>query len=144
MLYIIGAVTVDTFPFSAEQVERSYSATWAEKAVMGRMPPSEFMGEGPESLSLSGKLLPFKLGGMTQLEALKSYMSAGTVVPVMRGDGARLGNFAVTAISESHDHLQKNGVGFVVSYRLSLKKMAGSGVGSLLTVEGLLSLFSSL
>ncbi|WP_319498096.1 phage tail protein [uncultured Cohaesibacter sp.] len=143
MLYCIGAVIVDTRPFSAEEMGHSVSATWAEKAVMGTMPPSEFMGAEAETMTLSGTLLPYKLGGLTALETLKGYVGAGAVVPVMRGDGARLGNFALVSISETHKHLQRQGVGFVVSYSLSLKMMPGSGLGRMQTIEGLLSLFDA-
>ncbi|SNY94048.1 hypothetical protein SAMN04515647_4373 [Cohaesibacter sp. ES.047] len=141
---MIGAVSVDTKPFPADSFSRSSTATWAEKAVMGTLPPSEFMGEGPESLSLSGKLLPYKLGGLSELDTLRSYLKKGEVVPVMRGDGVRLGTYALTDISEKHDHLQREGVGFVIGYSLSLKKMPETGAGQQQTVDGLLSLFEGL
>ena len=144
MFYMIGAVQVDTAPFSADQVSRSFSASWAEKPVIGTMPPSEFMGEGGESFTLTGKLLPYKIGGLSELDALKAYLSKGTVVPVMRGDGTRLGNFAILSIEETHNHIMGPGIGFVIGHSVKLRRQPGTTSGGLSTIEGLLSLFDSL
>lgn len=141
MLYMVGSVEIDTRPFPADKVSLSASSSWAEKAVIGAAPPSEFMGEGPETLSITGKLFPFKLGGLSELQVLKGYMRQGQVVPVMRGDGARLGSYAITSISDNHSLLQNGGVGFVVGYTLSLKKLPAVAGGQASTIEGLLSLF---
>lgn len=144
MLFMLGALTIDTRPFSANKVSHSAGADWAEKPVMNALPPSEFTGEGADTLTISGQLLPYKLGGLTQLDAAHQLRKKGTVVPVMRGDGERLGNYAITSITEDHTHLQAEGVGFVVMYSISLKKMPGSTNGQQHTVESLLNLFDGL
>src|SRR5690606_13222732 len=86
MLYQIGTITLDTRPFNVDDVERSASADFAVKAVMGSLPVREFMGEGDEKLTITGALKPTKIGGLTELEALHEMRRSGQRVPVMRGD----------------------------------------------------------
>lgn len=146
MLYQVGPVTVDTFPFSADEMSRSGLADLPAKPVMGTRPPREFMGPGEDKVTLSGQLLPSKIGGLTELAALQSLRDAGTQVPVMRGDGTMLGWYAISGISERHTDLLRDGVGFRVRYTLDLVRVGGepsrsSGSG---IVGMLLSLFEGL
>ena len=45
-LYVLGGVVMDTRPFNADTFDRTASADLVQKAVMGGMQPSEFIGEG--------------------------------------------------------------------------------------------------
>ncbi|MEP2724446.1 MAG: phage tail protein [Roseibium sp.] len=144
MLYMLGAVTVDTAPFSADDFSRSASADFAEKPVIGSLKPSEFMGEGQEQLSLSGQLLPSRIGGLTELETLDEMRRKGARFPVLRGDGTRLGTYALTQISEDHSSLMRDGVGFIIRYRLQMRKVQSDDGSGQQTVSGILSLFDAL
>jgi uncharacterized protein len=144
MLYQIGPLSLDTKPFNAETFTRNTGADLAVKAVMGGRQAREFMGEADETISLSGQLLPTKLGGLTELELAQGLSTSGTKVPVMRGDGRMLGWFAIEKVSEQHSDLTRLGVGFVVRYTLDLVKVdtdcavggdqAGGLVGMLLNL----------
>ncbi len=52
MLYLLGAVALDTFPFSIDEVDRSASADFAVKPILGSLQGREFMGEGDETIVL--------------------------------------------------------------------------------------------
>jgi phage protein U len=131
MLFQIGPLTLDTIPFAAESFGRSAGADLAVKPVMGGLQPREFMGEADESITISGQLLPTRLGGMTELELAYSLSTSGTKVPLMRGDGRMLGWYAIEKVSEQHSDLTRFGVGFVVKYTLTLTKVSTDGaVGS--------------
>jgi len=141
MLYIIGALTMDTMPFNVDKVSRDAGADIVSKPVIGGLKPKEFMGEGDDNITLSGQLLPSKIGGLNELEAAHSMRVSGTRFPLMRGDGARLGWFAITRISEGHKHLMRNGVGFVVKHSITMTKVqSDTGAGQQI-ISGLLSLF---
>lgn len=144
MLYMIGTLALDTRPFNADAMDRTASADLASKPVIGGLEPSEFMGEGADEVTLSGQLLPTKIGGLTELEVAHQMRRTGTRFPLMRGDGTRLGWFAITRITERHADLMRSGVGFTVQYEIAMKKVqqdAGAGIG---IVSGLLSLFEAL
>lgn len=148
MLFQIGPLTLDTRPFSAESFGRSAGADRAVKAVMGGIQPREKMGEGDDTITISGQLLPMRLGGLTELDLAYSLAEAATPLPVMRGDGRMFGWYEIDKVSDQHTDLGRFGVGFVVRYTLTLTKVgADAAVGNSQSgglVGMLLSLFEAL
>lgn len=144
MLYMIGTLTLDTRPFSADEMDRTSSADLAQKAVIGGLAPSEFMGEGSEEITLSGRLLPTKIGGLTELEIAHEMRRRGARVPLMRGDGVRLGTYAIVSMEERHRDLTRSGVGFTIRYSVTLRKVPPDTGSGQQVVAGLLSLFAAL
>jgi phage protein U len=143
MLYLIGALKLDTRPFNVDEVQRTMSADFADKPIVGGRNGREFMGEGEEKLVLSGQLLPFKTGGLSELELAKSLMLAGRPLPVLRGDGVRLGWFTIDKMSEGHKDLMRDGVGFFIRHSIEMTKVSPAGaspsvIGTILSLFGLL------
>jgi uncharacterized protein len=144
MLYMLGTLVIDTSPFSIDRMERNTDASIATKAVMGGLQPKEFTGEGDDEITISGQILPWKIGGMNELATVDEMRRAGTRFPLLRGDGWRPGWFVITKVSESHTEIMRDGVGFVVAHRITMiKTEADSGDGQQI-ISGLLSLFSAL
>lgn len=143
MLYQIGAISLDTRPFNADEMERSAKADFAVKPVIGALPGREFMGEGEDEIILSGQILPTRIGGLGALEALQGFRRAGSALPVMRGDGRMFGWYVIEEIRENHEALGRDGVGFTVDYSVRLAKSAPARAGAGL-IGTLLSLFGAL
>lgn len=148
MLYQIGPLALDTRPFNADAMNRSGGADLATKPLMNALPGREFMGEADEKITISGQLLPGRIGGLTELEMAHALSRSGTVVPLMRGDGKMFGWFAIETVSEQHVDLTRYGVGFSVKYTLDLIKV-GTPLASVAAGPGgvvgmLLSLFEGL
>ncbi|NMG39792.1 phage tail protein [Chelativorans sp. ZYF759] len=141
MLYMIGTLTLDTRPFSVNEVTRQAGADIASKPLIGTLPGKEFMGEGDDRITLTGQLLPFKTGGLTELEFAHQMRRQGTRFPLHRGDGQRLGWFAITSIKESHRHLDRTGVGHVVSHSIAMEKVQPDAGAGQQIIFGLLALF---
>lgn len=148
MLFQIGPLTLDTFPFSADSFDHQGGADLAAKDVMGGLRPREHTGEADDSVTISGQLLPTKLGGLAEMELAFSLSTSATPVPLMRGDGRVLGWYVIEKVSEKHTDLTRFGVGFVVRYTLSLTKVGTDGAmgsGAAGGVVGmLLNLFEAL
>ncbi len=148
MLYQIGPLALDTRPFSADAMTRAGGAELAVKPLMNALPGREFMGEADEVITITGQLLPSKIGGLTELEMAHAMSRAGTALPLMRGDGKMFGWFAIESVSEQHASLGRHGVGFTVKYSLSLVKVdpdLSAGAGASAGIVGLLlSLFEGL
>ena len=123
MLFQIGPLTLDTIPFAAESFGRNAGADLAVKPVMGGLQPREFMGEADETITISGQLLPTKLGGMSELDLAYSLSTSATKVPLVRGDGRSFGWYVIDKVSEQQTDLTRFGVGFVVRYTLNLTKV---------------------
>ncbi|MCB8835922.1 phage tail protein [Aurantimonas sp. VKM B-3413] len=145
MLYMIGPIMLDTFPFNADKFERRAKGDYAVKPVIGSLPPREPMGEGDDVITLSGQLLPFKIGGLTELALADQLRITQTALPAMRGDGGSLGWRVIDEIRESHEDLMRNGVGFAVQYQMQLTKVpvpsSGTGAG---VISMIASLFGAL
>lgn len=142
MLYSIGSLMLDTRPFSADDMSRNASADFAQKPLMGTMQGKEFMGEGEDRITLSGQLLPFKLGGLTELEMAHSFRVSGQRLPVLRGDGKRLGWYVIESVTERHKDLMRDGVGFFVEHSITLSKVSAEGaspaiIGTILSLFGI-------
>lgn len=139
MLYSVGPLIVSVYPFNADRVSRKSEATFVEKPVLGRRPPLEAVGEGSETFSLSGKLFPLKLGGLSELELADQIRASQEPVFVMRGDGYPLGYFVLESIDENGSYLAGDGVPQVVEYQLNLRKSdapgAGAAAGSLFSIS---------
>lgn len=135
MLYMVGGVMIEVVGFNITETDGSAEAGFAEKAVVGRRPVLEAVGEGPETLSLSGRLFPHKFGGLSEVEALQSQRQAQIAIPVLRGDGVPLGFFVITGLTQKHSKLDREGVGRVVDIEIKLKRSdlpSAGDVGSFL------------
>lgn len=144
MLYMIGSLALDTRPFNVDEITREAEASIVAKPLIGAFPAKEFTGEGEDDITLSGQLLPSKIGGLSELEVAHQMRRDGARFPLMRGDGTRLGWYAITRISERHRELGRDGVGFIVQVSISMTKtQATAGAGQQI-IAGLLSLFGVL
>jgi uncharacterized protein len=144
MLFQVGPVTIDTFPFSVDSVEREAEADFATKDLLGRLKGREFVGEGDDKFTLKGKIIPSRqmLNGLPELEMLHGARKAGEALFVMRGDGSAIGWFVIESVKESHEMLGRNGVGQVISHEMKLTRVDGPGGDSAFSLIGsLLSLF---
>lgn len=142
MLYQVGPLTFDTFPFSINSVKREAAADYAKHALLNRRRGYEFEGPGDDVLTLSGECLPLRIGGLSEIELAHQIRDAGDPVFVMRGDGLVAGWHVVTGVEEGHEMIMPNGVGFVVKHQIKLERVddpgpaAGAGM-----IASLLSLF---
>lgn len=143
MLFMVGAVVIDTFPFMVDGVEREAGADYASKAVMGGIKPREFGGEGDDVLTLKGKMSPFRASsdGTAELETLHGYRVAGERIYVMRGDGTSLGWREIDSIRETETEIQAGGLGFIKTYEIRMTKCDAAGSGGAGLVASILSLF---
>ncbi len=144
MLYQLGAVTIDTAPFSIDSFERDSGASIVSKPVIGGRERKEFTGEGDDTITLSGQILPFNVGGLTELEVLQDMRRRGQRFPLMRGDGYRFGWYALTEITESHTELDRNGIGHVVNHKLTMQQCDFDTGDGQQVVSALLGLFGVL
>lgn len=128
MLYQLGPLTIDTFPFETHDVNRRSGADFAAKDVVGVQRPREFMGEGDEYIVLIGTLFPLRMqqlygrSGLDELATLNTIRAAGQPNILVRGDGANLGWFLVEDVQERNTRLMATGVGKIIEYELRLVK----------------------
>ncbi|MDG4877665.1 phage tail protein [Mesorhizobium sp. WSM4935] len=123
MLMKIGLVECD-LAFNIDTHGRETTHDYAEKPVVGAMPPLEDVGVGSETLTISGRLIPSKLGGLGTLNILRNAQAAGTPQLVTRGDGSVFGFYVVQSVNDEHTFLDRDGVGQVVDITVKMQKAA--------------------
>jgi Phage protein U len=136
MLFQFGPLTFQVAPFNTHEIARDGRTDFAAKDVVGAEPPLEFVGEGGNTLQLSCRLFPEKLGGLDELALLEQMRAAGLPQHLMRGDGTPVGWFVIEGASERSTYLDGHGVGRVVEVTISLRrapKPAAASFFSLLT-----------
>lgn len=121
MLMQIGPVACD-LSFNLDGVTRETLREFAEKPVIGVMPPLEDVGDGVERMALGGRLFPGKLGGLSSLEVLRRAQATGMPQLVVRGDGAVLGWYVIDRVGDAHGFLDARGVGQMVDITIDLRK----------------------
>ena len=122
MLYMLGALRVEVWPFNVHEVSQSGETDYAVKPVVGTEPPLEYVGEGANEMSLSGRLFPYELGGLDELALLEQMRASGRPQYLMRGDGRPLGWFAIQSVSARSSYLGRHGVGRQVDVSISLRR----------------------
>lgn len=121
MLYMIGPIAIEVYPFNAHEVAHEAKTDFAKKSVLGRRQPNEHVGEGDETLKFSGRLYPEKLpGGLESYELLHLVRQAAQPQLVIRGDGAVLGWYLIESANDKSTFLGPNGVGQLIEIDISL------------------------
>jgi phage protein U len=144
MLYMIGSVQIDTYPFSIDSLSRKTAADIALKPLLNGRKSVEFMGPGDDVLTLSGKILPVVHGGRADLEKVRGHIESGTKLPVMQGNGVRLGMFVIKSLDETHQELLMDGTPFVIRHRMELLKVDEDAAASQAALPDILSLFDGI
>ena len=140
MLCQIGAAQFQVVPLNTHEIDHEAGADYAAHAVLGRMPPLEFVGEGAESWTIRGRLFPQKFGGLPELETLHSMRRSGHAQFFMRGDGVPMGWVVIERIAEKSSYLASNGVGRVIEFDMVVKRAEGPSPDGIF--NALLSIFS--
>lgn len=140
MLYQLGAVQFALRPVNITETTHKVGHDFAAKDIIGAPKPREAMGESDETMKLTAKLFPHRLGGMGDLAALKAMARAGDPQILMRGDYVNLGWFVIDSVEEKASYLDAHGVGRVIECDISLTRSpSAASASSMFSV--LMSLF---
>ena len=134
MLYQLGTLTIRVAPFNVDRVTTTGATDYASKPVVGAMPPLEYVGEGANTMKLSGKLFPKVIGGLTELAILEGMRTSGSPQYLVRGDGVPLGWYVITQVTSKEDHLDVDGVGQQIDVSISLTKSGRPSRSSLFSL----------
>jgi phage protein U len=130
MLMALGPIRFEVYPFNVIGYEHEHETSFVEKPVLGTRPPLEWVGEGPESWSLTAKIFPHKFGGLGDLKKLYQARAAGRPLYLMRGDGAQMGWVVIESVSERSAFLDANGIGKVIEVDIWVRRSSKPSNGS--------------
>ncbi|SOC47668.1 hypothetical protein SAMN05892877_13218 [Rhizobium subbaraonis] len=134
MIYALGSLSIKVAPFNVSQVSRDATTDFVAKPVIGAEPPMEYVGEGANKMTLSGQLLPRKLGGLSELDHLHQMRASGQPQYLMRGDGTPFGWHVIESVAERSTYLDARGVGQVIEVTITLRRAGKPAAGAFFSV----------
>jgi phage protein U len=111
LLYSWGPLQFTVWPLNIHQAQHQTASDWAKKEIVGAAIYREWVGEGDEQISVRGRLFPYRIGGLRNLEALETMRREGITALLVRGDGAILGWYICEKLARQHSFLGPEGVG---------------------------------
>jgi phage protein U len=140
MLAQLGAVQFEVAPMNMHETDHDGGADYVAHAVVGSMPPLEFVGEASETWSVRGRLFPEKFGGLGSIASLHAMRRSGQAQFFMRGDGTPMGWVVIERVNEKSTYLGRDGVGRVIEFEVSLKRSNGpNAAGMFNALQGIFS-----
>lgn len=112
--------SLDTAAYQTLQRETNYS--WPEHERAGAPPLLQFTGEGSDTITLTGIILPGFRGGSGQMSLLRLEAGLGLPLPLISGMGNFYGLWTVTTIGEQQEIFWANGSFRRQEFTVSLKK----------------------
>lgn len=123
MLMMIGPVRLKIAPFNVTEYSQTRETAFVAKPVLGGREPMEYVGEGPATVNVTGKLFPEKFGGLSSLEVLNAARASGIQQWLMRGDGGMMGWVVIERVTERSSYLDRNGVGKMIDVEIGLRRV---------------------
>jgi uncharacterized protein len=123
MLMMIGPVRLQIAPFNVTEYSQTRTTGFVAKPVLGGREPMEYVGEGPATVNVTGKLFPEKFGGLSALQVLDLARASGTPQWLMRGDGGMMGWVVIESVTEQASFLDRRGVGKMIDVDIRLRRV---------------------
>ena len=121
MLMMIGPVRFKVAPVNVTAYDQTRETAYVAKPVLGGREPLEYVGEGPATLNVQGRLFPQRFGGLGALEVLDAARASGIPQWLMRGDGGLMGWVVIERVTERSSYLDADGVGKVIDLDIALR-----------------------
>jgi len=123
-------------------VQREVDAQWATVPVAMRLDSLQWTGPKADKITISGVLFPEELGGLGQIEVLRSMASSGMAAPLVSLGGNIYGFFALERVAEDRDYHDALGMPRRDAYKLYLRRVDDLAGGAFFGAIGaLVSLF---
>lgn len=88
----------------------------------GARPAAQFIGPGPESIQMSGLLVPELGADFASLEVLAQLADTGDTYPLIDGQGRIFGHYRIVRMDEEHLSIMAGGAPRHVGFRLELQR----------------------
>ena len=122
MMMILGAYRFCISNAAYQSLSRSTEYNWAEQERLGAGPALQFVGAGPEKISLHGEIYPHFKGGLRQVTLMRAEAGLGIPLMLISGNGMAFGRWCITSISEDQTYFLKDGTARKISFSITLQK----------------------
>lgn len=118
-----GDILFQVQPLNFDEMDHQTETDYAHKEIAGAAIYREWVGENDELLHVRGKLFPYRIGGMAQIEKFDAYRRAGYANLIMRGDGRTMGWFVCQKLTRNHSYISFEGVGQQVQFEAVMARV---------------------
>ncbi len=122
-LYEWGPLQFLVWPLNVHEVDVETATDWAKKEIVGAATYLEWVGENDELIFLRGRVFPYRVGGMGELEVFDSMRREGISSMLIRGRGEVLGWFVCERLQRQHTYLSGEGVGRMVTFEAVMARV---------------------
>lgn len=117
------AFEIGTLPY--QELKRKWEWRHAQSDRFGALPAAQFVGPGPETVSLSGALIPGEhIGSYSAIETLRELADTGDAYSLVSGIGEVLGDFFIRSIDTTQSLFFVDGVARKADFSLELERAA--------------------
>ena len=104
-----------------QELKRSASYRWPTQERIGRMPASQFVGPGTQTVTLSGVIYPHFKGGLRQVEAMRAIAGFGRPMMLTDGLGFVFRRWCITRVEETKSVLLVDGTPRKIDFQVTLQ-----------------------
>lgn len=120
VMLMIGNFAFTTETATYETLSRTTSWRWAKTDLIGNTPSYQFVGEGDQTISISGAIYPYQFGKQASIDTLKLMAKAGEAYLIVNKRGSSLGYWIIQSVSENESRHFADGTPRKNAFSLSL------------------------
>lgn len=122
-LMTLGLFVFDLPTLLYDQLQQRMTWRHATGDRVGARPAVQFVGEGSETVTISGVSAPVVFGDVGAIDRLKEMGRSGRSWPLVDGAGNVYGDFVIESLDLAHRAILDNGVPKVLDFTLALLRV---------------------
>jgi phage protein U len=113
------------WPLNIYEFDHESDTDWATKEIAGAAIYREWVGENDENIYFRGKLFPYRIGGMKDIEVFEANRRAGLAHLLTRGSNPsdKLGWWVCEKLIRSNTFLSGEGVGQQIAFEAQMVRV---------------------
>jgi phage protein U len=110
---------------TAAYQELKRQTTWrhGSQSRINARPTRQFLGQGDDTITLTGTLLPMYTGGQQNLDMLRALADQGKAWPLIEGTGTFYGMFVIESMDEGKTEFFRDGAAKQIDFDIKLARI---------------------
>lgn len=130
MLMSLGQFVFALPDLAYSELQRSTAWRHAINSRVGARPALQYVGQGDDTLSITGELVPEIAGRLQSLVTLRAMADAGDAYAMVDGAGRILGAWVIESIEEAGRAFTRDGIARHTRFTLALRRSDDALVSS--------------
>ncbi|KTF40686.1 phage tail protein [Xanthomonas translucens] len=122
MMMSFGTFVFSLSTLAYQELQRQQSWRFGASERMGARAALQYLGEGEDTIDLSGVLAPELTGSRDSLDTLRELARDGQALPLVDGAGVVHGNFVLTGLRETHSVFFSDGTPRRIEFAIALRR----------------------